>query len=135
VNTRIYVNDEHYRSYKTDAKTKQRVSTTHGETTVSTIQQTSCMQLGGDLCPLLGVYHTLSYHVGKTQLETENDMQLEQVQCALFAAYDIRNAMSSADKRKPTANDNYGQSLNQVIDFLEALEDELEDETTEGVQS
>jgi hypothetical protein len=62
-------------------------------------------------------------------------MQLEQVQCALFAAYDIRNAMSNAEKRQPTANDNYGQSLNQVIDFLEALEDELEDETTEGVQS
>ena len=32
------------------------------------------MQLGGDECPLLGVYHTLSYHVGKTQLETENEM-------------------------------------------------------------
>ena len=87
------------------------------------------------MCPLLGVYHTLSYHVGKTQLETENEMQLEQVQCALFAAYDIRNAMSSAEKRQPTENDTYGQSLNQVIDFLEALEDELEDETTEGVQS
>ena len=34
------------------------------------------MQLGGDECPLLGVYRTLSYMVGKTQLETENDMQL-----------------------------------------------------------
>ena len=34
------------------------------------------MQLGGDECPLLGVYRTPSYHVGKTQLETENDMKL-----------------------------------------------------------
>ena len=34
------------------------------------------MQLGGDECPLLGVYRTLSYHVGKTQLETENEMKL-----------------------------------------------------------
>ena len=33
------------------------------------------MQLGGDSCPLLGVYHTLSYHVGKTQLETEKAMK------------------------------------------------------------
>lgn len=56
---------------KNRCQTKQRVSTTHGETTVSTIQQTSRMQLGGDECPLLGVYHTLSYMVGKTQLETE----------------------------------------------------------------
>jgi hypothetical protein len=116
------------------AKQSQRVSTTHGETTVLTIQQTSCMQLGGDHVPSW-VCTTPSYMVGKTQLETENDMQLEQVQCALFAAYDIRNAMSSAEKRQPTENDTYGQSLNQVIDFLEALEDELEDETTEGVQS
>jgi hypothetical protein len=58
-------------------------------------------------------------------------MQLEQVQCALFAAYDIRNAMSNAEKRQPTENDTYGQSLNQVIDFLESLEDEM----TKGVQS
>jgi len=89
------------------------------------------MQLGGDDCPLLGVYRTPSYSVGKTQLETENEMKLEQVQCALFAAYDIRNAMSSAEKRQPTENDTYGQSLNEVIDFLEALEDEM----TKGVQS
>jgi hypothetical protein len=34
------------------------------------------MQLGGDTSPLLGVYHTLSYVVGKTQLETENEMKL-----------------------------------------------------------
>ena len=27
------------------------------------------------MCPLLGVYHTLSYVVGKTQLETENEMK------------------------------------------------------------
>ena len=41
------------------------------------------MQLGGDLCPLLGVYHTLSYHVGKTQLETENEMKVAELIQAL----------------------------------------------------
>ena len=41
------------------------------------------MQLGGDLCPLLGVYHTLSYHVGKTQLETENEMNVAELIQAL----------------------------------------------------
>ena len=93
------------------------------------------MQLGGDLCPLLGVYHT--FLLGrKNSTRNGEDMQLEQVQCALFAAYDIaaydiRNAMSSAEKRQPTENDTYGQSLNQVIDFLESLEDEM----TKGVQS
>ena len=41
------------------------------------------MQLGGDLCPLLGVYHTLSYMVGKTQLETENEMNVAELIQAL----------------------------------------------------
>ena len=41
------------------------------------------MQLGGDECPLLGVYHTLSYHVGKTQLETENEMNVAELIQAL----------------------------------------------------
>ena len=52
------------------AKQSQRVSTTHDETIVLTIQQTSCMQLGGDHVPSW-VCTTPSYLVGKTQLETE----------------------------------------------------------------
>ena len=53
-------------------------------------------------------------------------MNLEQIQNALFAAYDIRNAMSSADKRKPTENDNYGESLALIIETLEQIEIEGE---------
>ena len=52
-------------------------------------------------------------------------MILEQIQIALFAAYDIKNAMTSTDKRRPTENDNFGESLNCVIQFLEALENEV----------
>ena len=50
-------------------------------------------------------------------------MNLDEIQIALFAAYDIRNAMSGADRRKPTENDNYGESLDLVIQFLEQLEE------------
>ena len=82
------------------------------------------------MSPLGCVPHTF-LHGRKNSTRNGEDMQLEQVQCALFAAYDIRNAMSSAEKRQPTENDTYGQSLNQVIDFLESLEDEM----TKGVQS
>ena len=53
-------------------------------------------------------------------------MKLDEVQCALFAAFDIRNAMTSAEKRKPTDNDTYGESLDLIIEFLETLETELE---------
>ena len=52
-------------------------------------------------------------------------MNLEQIQNALFAAYDICNAMTSADRRKPTENDNYGESLDLIIQFLEQLEQEV----------
>ena len=82
------------------------------------------------MSPLGCVSHTFLPR-RKNSTRNGEDMQLEQVQCALFAAYDIRNAMSNAEKRQPTENDTYGQSLNQVIDFLESLEDEM----TKGVQS
>jgi len=49
-------------------------------------------------------------------------MKLEGVQNALFAAYDLQNAMTSADKRRPTANENFGDSLTEVIEFLVGLE-------------
>ena len=52
-------------------------------------------------------------------------MNLEDIQIALFSAYDIRNAMTSSDKRKQTENDNFGDSLEQIISFLEALEEEV----------
>jgi hypothetical protein len=51
-------------------------------------------------------------------------MKLEDVQQALFNAYDMRNAMSSADKRKPTENEPMGVCLQEIIDFLEELEKE-----------
>jgi len=49
-------------------------------------------------------------------------MKLEGVQNALFAAYDLQNAMTLADKRRPTANENFGDSLTEVIEFLVGLE-------------
>lgn len=55
-------------------------------------------------------------------------MRLDEIQNALFAAYDIRNAMSSAEQRKPTDNDTYGESLALIIETLEALETQLEGE-------
>jgi len=51
-------------------------------------------------------------------------MKLENIQNALFAAYDLRNAMTSADKKRPTENDTFGDSLEDIIDFLESLENE-----------
>jgi len=59
-------------------------------------------------------------------------MDLEQVQIALFHAYDIRNAMTAADKCRPTENDNFGESLAQVISFLEALEEETDGSVEKG---
>ena len=55
-------------------------------------------------------------------------MRLDEIQNALFAAYDIRNAMSGAEQRKPTDNDTYGESLALIIETLEILEIELEGE-------
>ena len=53
-------------------------------------------------------------------------MKLVHIQQALFAAYDIRNAMSDADRRKPTEGENMGKCLDEVIDTLEQLEIEIE---------
>ena len=52
-------------------------------------------------------------------------MNLDQIQVALFAAYDLRNAMTSADKKRPTENDTFGDSLAEIIGFLESLETEV----------
>jgi hypothetical protein len=51
-------------------------------------------------------------------------MKLEDIQNALFAAYDMRNAMTSEIKKRSTDNDTFGESINQVIKFLEDLEEE-----------
>jgi hypothetical protein len=56
-------------------------------------------------------------------------MRLDEIQNALFAAYDIRNAMSNAEKRKSTDNDTYGESLDLIIETLEILEAQTEGET------
>ena len=55
-------------------------------------------------------------------------MKLVDIQQALFAAYDIRNAMSSADRRKPTEGDNVGTCLDEIIQTLENLEAEIEED-------
>lgn len=56
-------------------------------------------------------------------------MKLEEIQIALFAAYDVRNAMSSADKRKPTENDSFGESLDTIIETLERIEQQFQGES------
>jgi len=56
-------------------------------------------------------------------------MKLVHIQQALFAAYDIRNAMTSADMRRPTEGESMGECLTEVTEFLEQLEKQNEEET------
>jgi hypothetical protein len=53
-------------------------------------------------------------------------MKLVYIQQALFSAYDIRNAMTKEDRRKPTEGDSMGECLDEIIEFLEQLEKEVE---------
>ena len=53
-------------------------------------------------------------------------MKLVHIQQALFAAYDLRNAMTDADMRRPTEGESMGECLTEVIEFLELLEIETE---------
>lgn len=55
-------------------------------------------------------------------------MKLEDVQKALFSAYDLKHAMTNADRRRPTENAPFGKSLDEVIEFLETLETAYEGE-------
>ena len=55
-------------------------------------------------------------------------MKTENVQTALFAAYDLQNAMTAADKRRPTENDTFGECLKEIITFLVGLEILMEEE-------
>ena len=56
-------------------------------------------------------------------------MKLVHIQQALFAAYDIRNALTNADMRRPTEGESMGECLTEVIEFLEQLEKQNEEET------
>jgi len=56
-------------------------------------------------------------------------MKLVHIQQALFAAYDIRNAMTNADMCRPTEGESMGECLTEVIEFLEVLEKQNEMET------
>ena len=53
-------------------------------------------------------------------------MSQDQIQSALFAAYDLRNTLSQKEKRRPISEASFGEtigdSLDEVIAFLEDLE-------------
>ena len=61
-------------------------------------------------------------------------MKLNDIQSALFDAYDIRNALSDKMKNRPKDNEGtditIGDCLDDIIGTLETLEQELQ-----GVQS
>lgn len=49
-------------------------------------------------------------------------MNLEKIQIALFAAYDIKNAMNKSMRAFPTANENFGETIDEIIEILEQIE-------------
>lgn len=53
-------------------------------------------------------------------------MSLEDIQNALFAAYDLRNAMTTEEKYQPTEGDTYGECITLIVQTLEQLEIEME---------
>lgn len=57
-------------------------------------------------------------------------MKLDDIQSALFDAYDIRNALSDKMKNRPKDNDGtditIGDCLDDIISTLESLEQELQ---------
>jgi nitrate reductase assembly molybdenum cofactor insertion protein NarJ len=58
-------------------------------------------------------------------------MKLVHIQQALFAAYDIRNAMTTDDMYRPTEGESIGECLAEIINTLENIEAEIEKETEE----
>lgn len=55
-------------------------------------------------------------------------MKLDKIQIALFAAYDIRNALTPEElgrEKDEEGSDTIGESLQMVIEFLEDLEIEV----------
>jgi hypothetical protein len=55
-------------------------------------------------------------------------MKTESIQNALFAAYDLRNNLTSKDKARPISDasfgETFGSNLDELIEFLEQLEEE-----------
>ena len=53
-------------------------------------------------------------------------MKIDEIQTALFAAYDIRKSLTEKEKRRPIPEASFGETLggnlNEVINFLEQLE-------------
>jgi hypothetical protein len=58
-------------------------------------------------------------------------MKLVHIQQALFAAYDIRNAMTTDDMYRPTEGESIGECLAEIINTLENIEAEIEKEVNE----
>ena len=56
----------------------------------------------------------------------ENSMNLEQIQIALFDAFDMRDALaSSVKKQRLDTGETIGDALDNIIQFLESLEEEV----------
>lgn len=53
-------------------------------------------------------------------------MKLVHIQQALFAAYDIRNAMTTDDMYRPTEGESVGECLAEIINTLENIKAEME---------
>lgn len=58
-------------------------------------------------------------------------MKLVHIQQALFAAYDIRNAITNADRAVRTEGGSVGECLDEIINTLENIEAEIEKEVNE----
>ena len=54
-------------------------------------------------------------------------MKLEPIQNALFAAYDLRNALRSASQRTTTSTARANEQLDVIITSLERIEAEIEE--------
>jgi len=54
-------------------------------------------------------------------------MKLVHIQQALFAAYDIRNAITNADRAARTEGGSVGECLDEIINTLENIEAEIEE--------
>ena len=74
---------------------------------------------------------TYKWGIEYSKRDGRSAMKLVHIQQALFAAYDIRNAMTSDDKYRPTEGESMGKCLDEIINTLENLEDEIEKEEQE----
>jgi hypothetical protein len=57
-------------------------------------------------------------------------MRIEEIQSALFDAYDVRNALSTKTKNRPKDNEGteitIGDCLDDIITTLETLQEEMQ---------